>query len=226
LTVCLFDTSSLERLAYLKAARPPQSDRVINQLNSFVTTAHVPLLALMESVRNSHVRYQYGKRGQPVTPEYARQLASQAFVVVSWCNGLELSPSMPEYDIARWPLDAKIKMVPLLSRSLPSIIEDLARPSNFRCTANEGFHILASSIDHLILGTARALQAVLITQDERLAAAAHHLHVPYRRIEDEPDLHHLWRDCQRDDTCLRRLTLTADQRNDFGAMCTDLHDQV
>jgi hypothetical protein len=226
LTVCLFDTSSLERLAYLNAARPPQSDRVIDQLNSFVTTAHVPLLALMESVRNSHERYQYGKRGQPVTPEYARQLASQAFVVVSWCNGTKLAPNMDDYHIARWPLEAEIKMVPVFTQSLVSVIKDLARPSNFRCTANEGFHVLASSIDHLILGTARELQAVLITQDQRLAAAAHHLQVPYRTLENTPDSYHFWRDCQRDRTCLRRLTLTKDQQERFVAMCTDLHDQV
>jgi hypothetical protein len=226
LTDCLFDTSSLEKLAYLNVARPQGSDRIINELNAFVKSAYVPLLALMESVRNSHERYQYGKRGQPVTPEHATRLASRAFVVVSWCNGTELAPNMDNYDIARWPLEAEIKMVPVFTQSLVSVIEDLARPGNFRCTANEGFHVLASSIDHLILGTARKLQAVLITQDQRLAAAAHHLQVPYRSLEDTPDSYHFWRDCQRDETCLRRLTLTEDQREHFVAMCTDWHVQV
>lgn len=205
MTSCLFDTSALEQLAYLNAARPTKSDRVINELNEFVTTAYVPLLAMMESVRNSHSRYQFSKRGKLVSPELARQLAGQAHVVVSWCNGSELSPSLKEYRISRWPLDAKIQMVPVISRSLRSVIDDLSKSSNFRCTENEGFQVLASSLDHLILGTARVLGATLITQDQRLAAAAHHLGLPYRRIEDEPNLEHRWSDCKVDQTCLRRL---------------------
>ena len=163
MTKCLFDTSSLQQLAILNHQKPYGADLAIAQLNGFVTEAIVPLLAMMEVVRSSHLSYQYGKRGKPTTPENALYQANLARIVVAWCNGQDLAPSLPEYEILRWPLNAKIQMVPIFGKALGSVIEDLADARNVRCTEQDGCYLVASSVDHMILASARQLGATLVT---------------------------------------------------------------
>jgi len=217
LTVCLFDTSSLRKLAYLRAANPKNAIQVIEALNRYVTTAYVPLLAMMEAVRSSHARYQYARRVAQVTLEAAIANAGQAHMVVAWCNGQPAAPTLPDHAITRWPLNAPIRMVPMFKDCIGDVILDLASTDNYRCTLNEGFHVVASSIDHLILGTARHLRATLITQDQNLSAAADHLGVPYRQVEGERNFCHLWHDCAADQTCLSRII--QNDRAQLGDVC-------
>lgn len=220
MTLALFDTSSLQRLAEFHCYQLRGAHQVIAALDEYVTVAYVPLLSMMEVVRNSHDSYQFGKRGDPVSPEKASSQAKLARVVVSWCNGQELSPSLQEFEILRWPLQAKIQMVPPGTKALGSVIEDLADIRNARCTSSEGCHLVASSVDHLILASARYFKATLITEDQRLAAAAHHLGVPYRRVQDSPDFGNRWSDCSRDLTCVRRVL--PERRHEISTHCDQL----
>lgn len=215
MTRCLFDTSSLQQLARLKHKNPEDPD--IAQFNDFVTEAMVPLLSMMEVVRSSHLSYQYGKNGRPTTPEDAKLQASLARIVVEWCNGQDLAPSLNEYGIFFWPLNAKIQMVPIFGKALGSVIEDLADARNVRCTQRDGCYIVASSVDHMILASARQLGATLVTEDTHLAAAAHHLGLTYRRVQDQPNLAHLWSDCSENLTCIRRVV--PDRRNELANLC-------
>lgn len=214
MTRCLFDTSSLQQLARLKHKNPEDPD--IAQFNDFVTEAMVPLLSMMEVVRSSHLSYQYGKR-VPTTPERAVLQASLARIVVEWCNGHYLAPSLNEYGILRWPLNAKIQMVPIFGKALGSVIEDLADARNVRCTQQDGCYIVASSVDHMILASARQLRATLVTEDRHLAAAADHLGLPYRKVQDQPDLAHLWSDCSKNKICIRGVV--PNRQNELANLC-------
>ena len=223
----VFDTSALVKMARLKhnVGSSHLWLAASNELNTAVREAYVPSLVLVELARRTNIRYLAG-RGGPRSLERLEEESFYSDVALGWCNDLTEAGPKLDTGIEAWPLNAQLKLVPLFRDAVYHVAKDVLDESNVRCTDNEGLHLTASLADHLILSVARHVDGVLVSEDRRLCAAAHHLGVPCRTVQNsDVNWKEYWWNC-RPNQCGQCLKGLADDAVDHGIpLCrhTDNH---